>query len=303
MILVTGGCGFVGSHLVDALLEDGKEKEVAILDSGDLKDYWRGRIKTIRGDIRNPGDVGRAAKGASAIFHLAAQVRVPESIRNPRADLETNALGTLNVLEAARQNDARVLYASTAAVYGNPEYIPVDEKHPKNPISPYGVSKLAGENYCRAYANSYGMKAFITRFSNVYGPRNPKAVVYTFISAILRNRPITIDGTGGQKRDFIYVKDVAAGLLAAANADRARPGEAYNLSTGRGTSINQLAEALKPALGDFESGHGPARQGDIRESVLSNQKAKDELGFETAYGLEGALKETAEWVRKENKMV
>ncbi|RLI97797.1 MAG: hypothetical protein DRO99_02420 [Candidatus Aenigmatarchaeota archaeon] len=291
--LVTGGCGFVGSHLVDRLLSEGHE--VTILDVR-RNDYWGGRARIVEGDIRKPEQTEDAADGVDTIFHLAAQVSVPKSIEDPRMDMATNGIGTLNVLEAARKADASVVYSSSAAVYGNPQYVPVDEKHPKNPISPYGVSKLAGEGYCKAYANNYGLKTAVARFSNVYGPRNPKAVIYVFIANALAGKPITIDGDGGQKRDFIYVKDIVSGLLA---ASQSRPGEAYNISTGKSTSLNELVGMLEGLIGGFEKKNGPARQGDIRESVLSSGKAKEMLGFRAEYGMEEALKETVEWAKSQ----
>lgn len=291
-ILVTGGNGFIGSHLVDELVRGGKN--VYIVDRRP-KIKWESQNVTVAlGSIVDRDLIRDTGSEADLIFHLAAHTRVPESIKDPVSDMKTNILGTLNVLELAREKGIPVVYASSGAVYGNPQRVPMDEEHPVEPLSPYGISKLTGEKYCRAYSELYGIKVASVRFSNVFGPANQKAVVYGFIAGILRDKAVTIYGSGEQKRDFIYVKDVVRGLLLAAGKKGT-----YNISTGKGTTINQLAGMLRESLGEFSINKEAERKGEIEVSILSNEKAVSELGFSIEHPLEKALPETIEWVKSD----
>jgi UDP-glucose 4-epimerase len=291
-ILVTGGNGFIGSHLVNELVKNGRK--VCVFDRRPKIKWENPNVKVVLGDVQDRRIVSEAGSESELIFHLAAHTRVPESVKDPINDMKTNILGTLNILELARERGIPVVYASSGAVYGNPRYVPMDEEHALEPLSPYGISKLTGEKYCRSYSELYGIKTAVVRFSNVFGPANRKAVVYGFISGILQNKAITVYGSGEQKRDFIYVKDVVQGLLLAAGKTGT-----YNISTGNGTTINRLADMLQETLGSFSINKEPERKGEIEISTLSNKKAAKELGFSIEYPMETSLAETVEWVKSD----
>lgn len=301
-VLITGGAGFIGSHLVDHCLKIGYETSV-------LDNFYSGKIENIKqhlnnkkfhlikGDVRNPEDIKKALKDIDAICHLAAIVNIPLSIENPSLANEVNVKGTLNLLEASIKHDVqRFVYASTCAVYGEAKYLPIDEEHPTNPLSPYGASKLAAEHYCKVFYKIYELKTVCLRFFNIYGPRQPSGpyggVITTFLELIKRNKPIIIHGDGNQTRDFLYVKDaIEAFTLALTRKNCA--GKTFNIGTGNKTSINELAQLLTEQINksNVKIIHVEERKGDIKESYADIRKAKKELGFKPEFSIHKGLKE------------
>lgn len=252
-ILVTGGAGFIGGHLVDALLSF--EKEVVVFDNlsaGSERDV-PANAKLTRGDVRNPGQVFKAAKDVDLIFHVAANANGSLSVSDPRFDFETNAVGTFNVLEKALQAQAKkVVYVSSASVYGRPQYFPIDEKHPTKPFIPYGASKLVGEIYCNAFFQTYRLSVAIARPFCVYGPHeNPKLAlveVSRYLRWHLNKKPIQIVGDMDRKtRDFVHVCDLVEGLLLI--ADKAPGGEVFNVGSGKEVSMRELTKIISSVTG------------------------------------------------------
>lgn len=246
--LVTGGAGFVPSHIVDALVERGAE--VTVLDNmqaGREENLAavRDSIRFLKGDVRNPDTVRKVIAGQEFVFHLAANASVPLSVRDPRYDFETNALGTFNVLDAAREAQVRrVVYASSAAVYGEPQYVPVDETHPLRPSSFYGESKLAGEKLGMMFHRMYGLGFSCIRIFNTYGPRQPRYVIADLIRKLRKNPDsLRVLGTGEQVRDYCYCTDTAGAFVAAAEREEMNGG-AYNISGGNPVSIRALVAIL-----------------------------------------------------------
>ena len=297
-VLVTGGAGFIGSHTVDALVSAGHT--VAILD--DLSTGSEANLNPNasfhRADITDPA-VGRtlAEIRPEVICHVAAQISVSAGQADPLRDLTVNAAGTLRLLEHARRAGCRFVHASSAAVYGEPEAIPVTEEHPTRPINNYGVSKLAVEHYLAAYARNYGVSYAALRYANVYGPRQNAAgeagVVAIFCEAIAAGRPPTIHGDGLQTRDLVFVRDVAAANLAACASSATG---VFNVGTGTETDVNTLCDAIANALGaSIEPRRGPAREGDIYRSVLDPTRALELLGWRAEIDLARGLQETARW--------
>lgn len=247
-ILVTGGLGFIGRHLVEAL--SALQKEVTVLD--DLSTALSATVPKgatlIRCDLRDPQAVREAVRGADLIFHLAANASGTRSVEDPRLDFETNALGTFNILEAALDAGVkRLIYVSSASVYGRPKRVPIDEDHPTKPFVPYGASKLTGELYCRVFSQTYGLPVVIARPFCVYGsgenPRTALVEVSRYLRWHLNGRPIQVVGDLDRKtRDFVHVDDVVCGLLIV--ADRADEGEAFNLGSGEETSMRELIEII-----------------------------------------------------------
>ncbi len=251
--LVTGGCGFIGSHLVDALTSQGKE--VVVLDnfsSGSESNLNPGP-RLVHGDVRDPGQVASVMKDVDLVFHIAANANGTRSVNDPRFDFETNAVGTLTVLEAALDSGVRrVVYVSSASVYGTPQHFPMSEDHPTEPFVPYGGSKLAGEVLCRTFYRAYQLPVVIGRPFCVYGPRENPELALVEISRYLRwhlnEMPIPVVGDPARKtRDFVHVSDVVQGLLIL--ADKGELGEAYNVGSGEEVSMTQLAEVIGSATG------------------------------------------------------
>ncbi len=302
--LVTGGAGFIGSHLVAALVAGGSR--VTVLDN--LSSGYRENIAPyedslsfIAGDIRDEATLARAVKGCKTVFHLAAEVFVPRTIEDPVESATINDLGTLKVLEAARHNGVkRVVLSSSCAVYGNPDRMPIHENTPVKPLSPYAVQKLAGEHYAALYHDFYGLETVRLRYFNVYGPRQDPSLPYSGVISIFRDRagrgeaPV-IYGDGEQSRDFIFVADVIqANLLAARQSGIS--GKAFNIGTGRATTINRLWEAVgNLAKVSQVPEYKPAREGDIRTSVAAIRLAEEELGFQAKTFPEEGLEETYDW--------
>lgn len=298
-ILVTGGLGFIGSHLVDELAE---ENDVTVIDDRrHAAEYTPPEsVEFIEGDIRDRQLLAKASDGLDLIFHEAAIVSVDESINDPLGSHGVNVGGTLAVLEQARQVDARVVFASSTAIYGEPTEIPIEESDPKSPESPYGAQKLAGDIYSRQYAELYGLETISLRYFNVYGPRQRPGpyggVISIFVDQALSNQPITVHGDGSQTRDFVYVDDVVRANLMAATTDRT--GESYNVGTGTETSILAIAEGVRKLTdSDSEIVHVDAREGDIRRSRADGSRAMHELGFSTTVQLEPGLRDLIDWVK------
>ncbi len=302
--LVTGGAGFIGSNVVSALLQAGHE--VVVLD--DLSSGRRENLeglaaaRLIEADVRDRNAVAAACEGAEAVFHLAASVGNKRSIDDPRADASVNLLGTLNVLEAARQGGVRkVVLSSSAGVLGEVESLPVTEEHPARPISPYGASKLAAEKMALVYHGLHGLEVACLRYFNVYGPGQRYDaygnVLPIFISLLLAGEEITVFGDGEQTRDFVYVDDVArANLLAAAPHS---PSGVFNVASGRALSVNRLVELLRDASGaEVRVNYGATRPGDVRDSLADTTRARRELGFEAAVAIEEGLRRCIEWTRR-----
>lgn len=293
-VAITGGSGFIGTHLSKRLVDAGEK--VRILDIRKPAKSHPAYSSFQKCDIRSQKQLARGLKGCTHVFHLAALIDVQASIRNPIADFETNAIGTLNVLSAAEELGAqRLVYTSSAAIYGMPRSLPIGETHQAKPISPYGNSKLWGER-CAAVFSSSDLEAVSLRLFNVFGPgQNPKnsyAGVITKFSELLRkNKSPVIYGNGKQTRDFVYVQDVVSALMLASKAKKAS-GEAINIGTGKETSLLELAKTMAAILRkDAEPVHAPARKGEITRSVADIGKAKRLLGFRPKFSLKAGLSE------------
>lgn len=302
--LVTGGAGFIGSHLAQALCWRGDRVRVLDdLSSGRAENLGGLDAELVRGDVRDPAAVAGALQGVEIVFHLAARVSVAETQGDPLGCYAVNLNGSLVLLEAARAAGVRrVVLASSAAVYGDAGET-VDEQTPARPVSPYGASKLAMEGAASMYAEAYGVPAVCLRFFNVYGPRQAPdspyaAVIPLMLRRMLAGLPPTIDGDGRQTRDFIFVRDVVRGCLLA--AERGGPGGAvYNLASGRSVSILELAHTLQRLVAEAPPPlFGPPRPGDIRFSAADIGQAAAALGFRPETGLEEGLRETVEWFRR-----
>jgi len=295
--VVTGGAGFIGSNLCRTLLEEGaKVTAFDNLSSGKIdfiKDLMDKGFNFVQGDIRDPAALEKATKNSEVIFHLAAQTSVPFSMENPNEDCEINVVGTLNVLEAARKADARVVFASSCAVYGNPEKRPTPETYPTNPIAFYGLSKLLGENCCRFHQKTYDLEVVMLRIFNVYGP-NCHGVIYDFLDKLQKTpNKLEVLGTGRQSRDFVYISDMVNFLLKAATSPAAA-GEAFNVGTGTTTSVSELAKMIIEILGlkdvDIYFKGGQAWEGDMDITLADNSKAVNKLQWRPQVSLKEGLK-------------
>jgi len=308
-VLVTGGAGFVGSHLAEALLK--KRCEVTILDNlstGFMENTSHllncdNKVHFIQGDIRDPEVCLKATNGADIIFHEAAQINPVLAVEDPFFDFEVNARGTLNLLEAARHNHVKKFIFATTNVYGDPKYLPIDENHPLDLLSPYAASKLSGEAYCMVYNRTYGIDTVRLRYTNVYGPRqrstkSESGVVPIFIERVMNGEPPVIFGDGEKTRDFIYVSDVVNANLLAAESERCA-GEVFNIGSGKETSINTLAKLVLRTCGseDLVPIHGPPRKADFQRCRIDTTKARNLLGFRPEVQLEEGLQKTVDWAR------
>jgi UDP-glucose 4-epimerase len=293
--LVTGGGGFIGSHIVDALVG---ANEVRVLDdfSSGTRDNLPADVEVVEGDVRDEAVLARATEGVDLVFHEAAIVSVTESVEDPLGTHAVNATGGLAVLEAARREDARVVLASSAAVYGDPERVPISETDPLRPTTPYGLQKLALDRYAAQYHDLYGLETVALRYFNVYGPRSaggPYAgVISVFLDQARGGRDITVDGDGTQTRDFVHVDDVVRANLLAATTDAV--GEAYNVGRGEATTIRELAERVREVVGsDSTIVHTDPRPGDIDHSTADLSRARSGLGYEPSVPLEEGLRSLA----------
>jgi UDP-glucose 4-epimerase len=293
-VLVTGGAGFIGSHLVERLV--GAGHEVTVLDDlstgrRDRLDAVARRIAFLEGDVRDARACRRAARGAEVVYHQAALSAVGRSIDDPSLVFAVNVMGTLTVLEAAREAGARrVVFASSSSVYGNTPTLPKSESDPLLPLSPYAASKVSGEALCRAYQASMGLETVALRYFNVYGPRQDPggryaAVVPLFIQAMAEGRMPFVHGTGQQTRDFTYVEDATHAIQLAGETAGAA-GHVLNVGAGGRASILELARLVAAAVGytgAFE--HGPPRVGDVRDSQADVERAREVLGWTPRIGL------------------
>jgi UDP-glucose 4-epimerase len=309
-VLVTGGAGFIGSHLVEALVADGSRVVVFDDFSTGLArnlETSQGSVDIVEGDVRDLAALRSVTKGVGIVFHLAAMPAVAPSIADPLACGAINVGGTLHVLVAAREAGVRrVVFTSSAAVYGADPTLPKTETLPTSPLSPYAASKLAGEEFAHAFSHVYGIETAILRLFNVYGPRqNPESedsgVITRFLSRLAAGEAPLIDGDGQQSRDFVFVSDVVAAFLRAANAPETS-GEVFNIGSGRSTTINELATALTSTMlpGSYlRPMHRAARVCDVRHSCADITKAKSVLKFEPTVNLRDGLAKTVAWWREE----
>ena len=305
--LVTGGAGFIGSHLAVTLLAEGRA--VRVLDNfstGRRENLsgLKGRFTLIAGDLNDPKALGRAMEGVELVFHQAALPSVPRSVADPVASNRANVGGTVALLQAAhRARVRRVIYASSSSAYGNSPCLPRVETQAPEPVSPYAVSKLAGELYCRAFWKCFGLETVSLRYFNVFGPRQDPnsqyaAVIPVFITAVLEGRPPTVFGDGEQSRDFTYVENaVRANLLAAAAPEAV--GKVFNVGCGAPTTVNEVVAAVNRLLGtDVPSRFAPDRPGDVRHSSADITLARELLGYAPEVSFDEGLRRTIEHIRE-----
>ena len=292
--LVTGGYGFIGNQIAELISPE--YAEVRILDnlSNAARVVRLPNVRLIKTDIRDTGATNEAFNDVDVVFHTAAQVDVVASTRAPFVDMDNNVKGTLSVCEAARRNDvSKLVYSSSAAVYGNADSFPIDEAQPIRPLSPYAVSKHCGELYMAAYHNLYGLSTLSLRYFNVYGPyQRPEnaysGVISAFFYNATRNAPLQIHGDGNQTRDFVYVTDVANANLLAASSEAVN--SMVNIGSGRETSINELAMTIKKiALSDSSIEHDAPRVSDGRRSLADIRNAKRIINYEPKIRIDGGL--------------
>jgi UDP-glucose 4-epimerase len=303
LALVTGGAGFIGSHLVDALLAAGWR--VRLLDdfsSGREANvaHLNGSAELLRGDLRDRALLARALAGVEVVFHQGAVPSVPRSVAEPERTHSVNATGTLGVLEASRAAGVRrVVFASSSSAYGDTPVLPKVETMPPCPLSPYALQKYAGERYCQLYHRLYGLETVALRYFNVYGPRqNPRseyaAVIPRFATACLSGEAPVVFGDGEQTRDFTFVADAVAGNLLAADAPRAA-GEVVNVAGGRRVSLNELLREIRALTGASVSArHEAGRPGDVRDSLADLGRARELLGYAPRVDLRTGLAKTIE---------
>jgi len=314
-VFITGGAGFIGSHIAESLVKEGyRVKIYDNFSSGRMENLKsiKNDAEIIKADILNYDKLERAMRNCDFVSHQAAQLEIFHCLAEPKKDLEVNTFGTLNVLKAAEKNNVKkIINASSACVYGQAQYTPQDEGHPKNPNWPYGVSKLAAEKYCRIYENNYGVPVISLRYAIVYGEREWQGRVLTmFIRRILGGKPPVIFGQGSQLRDFIYVGDVVRMHNLCLQMDK---GDIFNVSTGKGTSIKKLAlmviaisgNNFRPLFEDLEEGRAskfmPQRRRipqELEKMVLQCTKAKRVLGWQPKMPLSKGIGREIEWIRK-----
>ncbi|MGA2682121.1 MAG: SDR family NAD(P)-dependent oxidoreductase [Candidatus Bathyarchaeia archaeon] len=299
-VLVTGGAGFIGSHLVDRLVNDGYAVRIIDdLSTGSLTNIQRylswGKVDFVKGDIRDASLVRKSLDDIDTVVHLAALTSVPFSVKNPDLTFEINLTGTLNLLRSSIEKRVdRFVFASSCAVCGNPEFLPLTEEARTNPISPYAESKLLGERYCLGFSARKLLGSVILRFFNVYGPRQGmndySGVITRFIEFTKQKSPLVIYGDGSQTRDFVNVKDVVEAVLTSMENGKA-VGEVFNIGSGKNTSINELAETiLKLADANLEIRHEKSRVGDIKDSYANISKAEKFLGYKPMVPLRDGLR-------------
>lgn len=303
IILVTGGAGFIGSHIATRLVEQGER--VRVLDNfansrRSNLDHIIDDIELIEGDLRSEDDVRQAVDGVELIFHEGALGSVPRSIADPRTSFDANVMGTLNVLNAARDAGVRrVVYASSSSVYGNTPVLPKREDMTPKPLSPYAVSKLSAEQLCQVFYGVYGLETVALRYFNVFGPRqNPDsqyaAVMPKFLTAFTRGEQPTIFGDGEQSRSFTYIDNVVDGNLLAGSVPDAA-GRVMNLASDRNYSVNYIAREMARLLGvECNPTYAPDRPGDVRDSLADITIAREVLGWEPKVSLEEGLARTVE---------
>ena len=301
--LITGGAGFIGSNIIKLLLQD--SYDIMVLDNfstgyeENLKPFPQ--IKVIRGDIRDKQVVLEAMKGIEVVFHLAANIGNVKSLEDPLFDSDVNVLGTLNVIEAARKSGVKkIVYSSSAAIYGEPKRLPIDESHSVAPDSFYGVSKLAAEKHCMCLSKIYDIDVVALRYFNVYGPNQRYDaygnVIPIFITRLFKKEPLIIYGDGEQTRDFINVADIARANLLAAKKQGLRG--AFNIGSGVSLTVNALASIMQDVAGiSGEVVYRPERKGEVKHSLADISLAKKVLRYEPYVSVREGLKEYMEWIR------
>lgn len=306
LYLVTGGAGFIGSHIADALLRRGNR--VRVLDNlmtGKRENiaHIAGEIEFIEGDIRDMATTAQAMEGVSVVFHEAAIPSVPRSVKEPLLNHEVNVTGTFNVLMAARDAGVRrVVFAASSSAYGETEVLPKQEDMLPSPLSPYAVAKLVGEFYAQVFTRAYDLETVCLRYFNVFGPRQDPSSPYSgviskFITALLEGQTPVIYGDGEQSRDFTYVQNVVDANLIAADAPAA-VGQTMNLGLCERTTLNQLLAELQRVIGtNLPTHYEEPRTGDIRHSLADITRAEELLGYKPSVGLAEGLRRTVEWYR------
>jgi UDP-glucose 4-epimerase len=307
--VVTGGAGMLGSHLLENLLEN--DCNVTLIDNmrngfmENISAYMDDkRVNFIEGDIRDLDLCLNALKDVDIVFHEAAQINPVTAVTTPDLDFDINVKGTFNMLEAARKNDVeKFLFASTN-VYANPKYLPIDEEHPVDLLSPYAAAKLSGEAYCIVYNNTYDVKTVRLRYTNLYGPRqrlekNDTGVIAIFVKRVLDGNPPIIFGDGNQTRDFVYITDVAKANMLAAESSKAN-GDVFNIGYGKETSMKDLAVKVIEASDskDMKPIFGPDRAADFKRALIDISKAKEAFGYAPSVELYEGLRKTIDWWRK-----
>ncbi len=306
-VLVTGGAGFIGSHLTRALVDIGANVMVMDNFSHGSTENLRGienRLAILQGDIRSAEDCAKAVVGRAAVFHLAALGSVPRSVEEPILYNDVNIGGTLNILHAAKNAGVRrVIYSASSSAYGDTPVLPKVETMTPMPKSPYAVTKLVGEYYCRVFAEVYGLSTVALRYFNVFGPRqNPKsqyaAVIPAFITSLLRGESPKIYGDGEQTRDFCFVDNVVRANMLAASCDSELKGQSVNIACGERTSLNGMLEQMQKLLRtNLKPTHLPARAGDVRDSLADIAAARELIGYSPDVMFEEGLKKTVEAYR------
>lgn len=317
--LVTGGCGFIGTSLIQALIKQNPNVNIRVFDNlsvgsrEDLSEVCEFRefsiseikgapkgIELIVGDIRNADQALIASKKVECIVHLAANTGVGPSVENPRLDMESNVFGIFNMLEGARVNQVnKFIFASSGAPIGDLANPPIHEELPAHPVSPYGASKLAGEGYCSAYHKTFGINTIALRFGNVYGPRSKHkaSVVAKFIKQALDGQVCEIYGDGSQTRDFIYIDDLINAIIKASLVDMG--GEVFQIATNKESTLNEVAEIIKEQLSNenirMNIVHGKVRLGDVLRNFSDTTKAKSQLGWEAQVSLSTGIRETVKY--------
>jgi UDP-glucose 4-epimerase len=322
--LITGGCGFIGTALVRSLTDEGGHgvrvvDNLAVGTREDLAsvcEFEEGHggpitsgVELVVGDIRDEGLALRAAEGADAIVHLAANTGVGPSVEDPRGDCMSNVVGTLNFLEAARHGGVpRFVFASSGGTVIGETEPPIHEEMAPHPVAPYGASKLAGEGYCSAYYQTFGVRTVALRFGNVYGPGSVHKVrnaVPRFITRSMKREPLEIYGDGSQTRDYVYVDDLIRALRLAATAEGVG-GEIFQIATSAETSVNELIERLMPVLAEagienVEVRRTAPRAGDVQRNFADTSKARRLLGWKPEVDLDEGLQRTVEWFLQGSK--
>ena len=311
-LLVTGGAGFIGGHLAESFASDGHD--ITVLDNYEpyydlgIKDHnvnagreaaanSNGAYEMVDGSVTDAELVDELTRDVDVIYHQAAQAGVRTSVKEPTKVNAYNVTGTINVLDAARRNDAdRVVYASSSSVYGKPQYLPYDEDHPNEPVSPYGVSKLSGEHYARVYNEVYGLPTVSLRYFTVYGPRmRPNMAISNFVSRCMRGEPPQVYGDGEQTRDFTYIEDVVDAnrtLLTDSSAD----GEVMNIGSTDNIDIRTLAEVVRDEIDpDLPVEHTEAREGDAEHTHADVSKASELIGYESTRDIRAGVREFIDW--------
>ena len=308
--LITGGAGFIGSHLVEALAKEGRK--IAVIDNfltGKNENIapFASKIEFFQGDIRDRELLKKALTGIRIVFHEAALPSVPRSIKDPWSTHQNNVEGTLNLLIACREAGVqRVVYAGSSSAYGNTPILPKVETLAPNPCSPYAASKLAGEHYCQVFTKVYGLETVILRYFNVFGPRQDPnstyaAVIPKFIVSLLNNRPSIIYGDGEQSRDFTYIDNVVAANLLAAQANNVA-GQVFNIACGQQTSLNQILDFLAKFLGKTKDAcYQEYRSGDVLHSVADIGLAKQYLNYIPKVCVYEGLEKTALWFQQSER--